>query len=85
MEKVEKLYSVVNRMRFYREVAMHEGVEELLAEVEKLRNEMMLSMDEVERLADDLDEYYISGTTAYGEVDPLTYWTTVVYNRLFKS
>ncbi len=85
MERVEKLYSIVNRIRFYREVAMNEEAEKLMAEAEMLRNEVKLSADEVERLADDLDEYYISGATAYGEVDPLTHWATVVYNRLFKS
>ncbi|MEM4280593.1 MAG: hypothetical protein QW470_05755 [Candidatus Caldarchaeum sp.] len=85
MDKIEKLYSIVNRARFYREVAMVNDSDRLLAEAENLRVQMKLTVEEVEKLADDLDEYYISGSSAYGETDPLTHWTNVIYQRLFKT
>ncbi|MCS7138311.1 MAG: hypothetical protein RMK31_05205 [Candidatus Caldarchaeum sp.] len=85
LDKVERLYSAVNRMRFYREVAMENEVKTLLGEAERLRKDMGLTEDEVERLADDLDEYYISGASPYGELDPLTHWVNVVYGRVIKT
>ncbi|MEM1946677.1 MAG: hypothetical protein QW614_00940 [Candidatus Caldarchaeum sp.] len=85
MDKIERLYSIVNRARFYRDVAMESEWSNLMKEVESLRVEMKLAADEVEKLADDLDEYYISGSSAYGETDPLTHWADIIYQRLFKT
>ncbi|MEM0442552.1 MAG: hypothetical protein QXS57_00660 [Candidatus Caldarchaeum sp.] len=84
LDKVEKLYSAVNRIRFYREVAMDDKISDLLTEAEKLRTEMKLSEQEVEKLADDLDEFYISGSSSYGDLDPISHWVNVVYGRLSK-
>lgn len=85
MEKVENLYSLVNRMRFYRDVMMNDEADKLAAEVEKLRTDMKLSREEIEKLADELDEYYITGASSHGEVDPLSYWTFLVKERLSKK
>jgi len=82
-DKLEKLYSIINKIRFYNELAMFSEAEKLLAEAERLRDEMKLSMEEAEKLADELDEYYITGNTPYGEEDPLTYWASLIFERLF--
>ncbi len=85
MDKVEKLYSLVNRIRFYRDLKMDSEVSSLASEMEKLRSSLMLSEDEVEKLADELDEYYISGASPHGDTDPLTYWTLYVKDKLSKK
>lgn len=85
MDKVEKLYSLVNRIRFYREVMLDKEAEKLAEEAEKLRNEMKLTPEEVEKLADELDEYYISGNSPHGDADPLTHWALYVRDRLAKG
>jgi len=85
MDKVEKLYSLINRMRFYRDVMLEQEARKLAEHVEKLRKEIMLTPEEVEKLADELDEYYISGTFSHGDMDPVSYWTMVVKDRLAKK
>ncbi|MCS6783972.1 MAG: hypothetical protein RMI43_04750 [Candidatus Caldarchaeum sp.] len=84
MDKVEKLYSLVNRIRFYRDVMLDAEVEKLSKEAEQLRKEINLTPEEVEKLADELDEYYISGASPHGDTDPLTYWTLCVKERSSK-
>ncbi|MCS7110460.1 MAG: hypothetical protein NZ956_03200 [Candidatus Caldarchaeum sp.] len=84
MDKVEKLYSLMNRIRFYRDVMLDAEVEKLAEEAERLRQEINLTPEEVEKLADELDEYYISGASPHGDTDPLTYWTFCVKERLSK-
>lgn len=84
MDKVEKLYSLVNRIRFYRDVMLDAEVEKLSKEAEQLRKEINLTPEEVEKLADELDEYYISGASPHGDTDPLTYWTSCVKERSSK-
>jgi len=83
--KLESLYSAVNRIRFYRDLAMLEEAEALEKKVEQLRKELALNEEEVEKLADELDEYYITGRTVHGEGDPISRWTDVVYKKLFKT
>jgi hypothetical protein len=83
--KLESLYSAVNRLRFYRELAMLEEAESLEKTVKQLREELALNEEEVEKLADELDEYYITGRTEHGEEDPISRWADIVYKKLFKT
>ncbi|MCS7136933.1 MAG: hypothetical protein NZ941_01020 [Candidatus Caldarchaeum sp.] len=85
MDKVERLYSLVNRIRFYRDLMLENEALKLAEEAERLRKEMRLTPDEVEKLADELDEYYISGASPHGEVDPLTFWAEFIRERLSKE
>ncbi|MDJ0273200.1 MAG: hypothetical protein QXN23_00790 [Candidatus Caldarchaeum sp.] len=85
MDKVERLYSLVNRIRFFRDLKMDNEVSSLSLEMEKLRTSLLLSEDEVEKLADELDEYYISGASTHGDTDPLTYWTLYIKDKLSKK
>lgn len=83
--KLESLYSAVNRLRFYREMSMFEEVEGLEKTVEQLRKELGLTGEDVESFADELDDYYVTGQTGHGDEDPISRWTTIVYERRFKT
>jgi hypothetical protein len=47
--KLESLYSAVNRLRFYRELAMLDEAEALEKTVKQLREELALNEEEVEK------------------------------------
>ncbi|MDJ0270107.1 MAG: hypothetical protein NXY59_06135 [Aigarchaeota archaeon] len=82
-EKLEQLYSYVNKRRFYELLGDLEAekVRQLSDEAAKLAKELKLTGEEVEQMVDELDDYYVSGTSSRGEESPLDYWVEVVASR----
>ncbi|MEM3096406.1 MAG: hypothetical protein QW756_04650 [Nitrososphaerota archaeon] len=81
MEKLEYLYSIVNRARFYESLGDMDGAEKLRHEYKTLAKELRLSEEEVEAMADELDDYYVAGKSSYESDTPLDHWLSVVVKR----
>jgi len=82
MEKLEELYSYVNRARFYESIGDMEKAGSLRSEWSRLAEELRLSEGEVETMADELDDYYVAGTSSYEDNSPLDHWLEVVSKRI---
>ena len=85
-EQVEKLYSLVNRRRFYELLGdlEIEKVKNFDKEAKEIARRLGLTDEEVEKLADELDDYYVSGVSKHGDISPLDYWVELIYSRLKK-
>ena len=86
-EELEKLYSLINRRRFYELLGEleKERVESLQREAMKIAEKLRLSEEEVEEMADEMDDYNITGASKRGDIAPLDYWVDVIASRLDKD
>jgi len=82
-EMLEELYSKVNKRRFYELLGDWEAekVEQFRREAAAIAGELKLTEEEVEEMADELDEYYVSGRSKRGEGEPLDYWLNLAASR----
>ncbi|GBC68778.1 hypothetical protein HRbin01_00463 [archaeon HR01] len=83
-KKLEELYSLINRARFYESIGDYDRVEGLRHEYRKMASQLKLSEKEAETMADDLDDYYVAGRSGYGDATPMEHWIDVVAKR-FKT
>ncbi|HIQ30117.1 MAG TPA: hypothetical protein EYH45_06100 [Candidatus Caldiarchaeum subterraneum] len=86
-EELERLYSLINRRRFYELLGELEAerVRVLQQEAMEIAAKLKLSDKEVEEMADEMDDYNITGVSKRGEVAPLDYWVDVIATRLNKK
>ena len=86
-EELEKLYSLINRRRFYELLGDLEAerVKSLQEEAMKIAEKLQLSAEEVETMADEMDDYNITGVSKRGDVAPLDYWVDVIISRIDKK
>jgi hypothetical protein len=82
VEKLEELYSYVNRARFYESIGDMEKASHLRTEWRRLAEELKLSEGEVEAMADELDDYYVAGRSSYEDTSPLDHWLEIVSKRV---
>jgi len=83
-EELEKLYSLINRRRFYELLGdlEKEKVMAFQREAMEIAKKLKLSEQEVEEMADELDDYNITGESKRGDTAPLDYWVDVVASRM---
>ncbi len=86
-EELEKLYSLINRRRFYELLGDLEAerVKSLHQEAMKIAEKLQLSEEEVEEMADEMDDYNITGVSKRGDIAPLDYWVELIASRLSKK